>query len=162
MKKALIAAGVFILDAITIISFYMAFKDIKTALLWSLPILIGCLLVIIVSLCFQLHSINKEIQANKEQTQNEIDKREQLITSSKEKNQKLESEKAALEKQVDSLVLQNKIQREKLLSAKNNWDELNQIFLTALQGRKNDRFEEAYKFYLIKTNILFGNDKEVF
>ena len=162
MKKAFIAAGVFVLDAITIISFYMAFKDIKTALLWSLPILIGCLLVIIVSLCFQLHSLNKEIQAKEQQTQNEIDKREQLITSSEEKNQQLESEKAVLEKQVDSLILQNKVQREKLLSAKNNWDELNQIFLTALQGRRNDRFEEAYKFYLIKTNILFSNDKEVF
>lgn len=162
MKKALVTAGVFVLNAFTVISFYMAFKDIKTALLWSLPILIGCLLVIIGSLCFQLHSINKEIQAKEQQAQSEIDKREKLITSSEEKNQQLESEKAVLEKQVDSLVLQNKTQREKLLSAKNNWDELNQIFLTAIQGRRNDRFEEAYKLYLIKTNILFNNDREVF
>lgn len=162
MKKALIAAGVFVLDAFTVISFYMAFKDIKKAVLWSLPILIGCLLVVIVSLCLQLNSLQKNIQEKEKEANDKNSSHEQAIAEAQDQLQQAEKDKAALEKQIESLIRQNKLQREKILFLKKNWDEINLLFLTAINGARRERFEQAYKLYLYKTNILFDSDKEVY
>lgn len=151
MKKALIAAGVFALNAFTVIGFYMGFKDFKKAVFWSLPILICCLVIVIGSLCFQLSALKSEINS-----------KEQIIFNTSAENKALEEEKAALEKQIESLKLQNKNQRKKISFIEDHWKELDSLFVTTLQKSKTDRFEEAYKLYLYKTNILFNDDKEVF
>lgn len=161
MKKALVASGVFILNAFAVISYYMAFEDIKKAVLWSLPVLIISLLVIIGSLCCQLKSLREEIQAKEKQAQDELIKREETITRAEDRIKQFETEIAKLEKRTEALILQNKNQRKKILFIEENWKELNQVFLTALQKTEKDRFKDAYKLYLIKSNSLFLNDKEV-
>lgn len=162
MKKALIAAGAFVLNAFTFISFYAAFKSIKAAILWSLPVLVGCLLTIIGSLCCQLNSLQKNILEKEKEASNMNSSHEQSIADVQGQLQQAEKDKAALEKQVESLKLQNKIQREKITFIEDHWKELDSLFRTALQRSKSDRFEEAYRLYLIKTNTLFNRDKEVF
>lgn len=128
MKKALISAGVFALDAMAVISFYLAFNNIRKAILWSTPIIIGSLLVIIVSLLFQNNQLSKDLKA-KEDELSDLKKRHEELS-------KLFSAK-----------------RKKLDNFETLWGSLNTVFINALQGSKEKRFEQAYQLYLQYTSI---------
>lgn len=149
MKKALIAAGVFIIDAMTVIGFYIAFNNLKKAILWSIPIFIGCLIMIIISLLLQMKDLKDEMK-----------KKEHSLEIAEEKINSLSNQKSANEKQIDALIMQNKNQRKKVQRIYEQWNGLNIVFTNAIQNSKKERFEEAYKLYLLQTAYLFNDNKE--
>lgn len=135
MRKASIAAGAFVINAMTVIGFYIAFKSVKEAIIWSAPILIGSLLVIIISLLLQLNRLKIEIKS-KEEELSELKTRHDTL--SKEFNKK----------------------RKKLDNTRVLWQNLDIVFLNAIQGSKEERFEQAHNLYLQYTYFIDNYEEE--
>ena len=142
-----------LLGVASIGGFWLAFKTIENAF-------IGSLIICVVSMIITIIVITRKHKAEVLELKNEIEK----LDSS---NEKLKKEIAdcnikliEAEKKINALGVQNQKQREKIQWLRQFWEELNIVFVNAIQGTKKERFEEAYKLYLFKTIALFNNHKE--
>ena len=142
-----------LLGLATLLSLWLAYNDVYHALIGSMSI---CILTFIVSTFISISEHTKELSdLNKK-----IAELNSSNTALKNNINDLNSKISEKEKVIEALGKQNQMQRDKIHYYQFFWNELNFVFTNAIQGSKKERFEEAYKLYLIKTSALFNEHKE--
>jgi predicted histidine transporter YuiF (NhaC family) len=142
-----------LLGVATIGGFWLAFKNVKDAVIGSLAI---CIVSLIIAIIVTSRKNKAEVLGLKKRIEELNSSNQNLKKENADYNCKL----VEAEKKIDALGIQNQRQREKIRWIRQFWEELNTVFLNAIQGTKRERFEEAYKLYLCKTVALFDDHKE--
>lgn len=122
MKKYCNIGSGIIINLVSIVAFYLAFNSVKTAILYTIPIILVSLIVIIICL---YRDKNK------------------LETIYKKQIEKFQE----LEKSQEALANQYKLKKKKLKILEQYWENLNIVFLITTQGSEKERFYKAYDLY---------------
>ena len=142
-----------LLGIATLGGFWFAFKNPKDALIGSMAI---CIISFIIAIVVTNQKHKAEVSDLKNKIEELGSSNEKLMNDISDYNSKL----IEAEKTINALGMQNQKQRDNIQWIRRFWEELNIVFLNAIQGTKKERFEEAYKLYLYKTVTLFNNNKE--
>lgn len=135
VKNAILVFGSTFLNVTALISFYAIFKSIKTAIFFTMPIIIISLVVVIVMLSLQI----KTLKLKKREVEAELEE-------AKAKNTALADQFTKKRKKLDKFEI--------------HWGYLNTVFLNTIQSSKKERFEEAFRLYRTYSDFLNSSEEE--
>lgn len=146
MKKYIVLGGSAFVNIVTAWSHYDDTKNLKEAIYKTMPVLIACLILMIISQYLDLKALRKE--------------KESLVKNHEEQIRNYKTKVDDLTKRNTNLTKQFNKKKNDFSKMKEYWSFLNQSYLTALASTKNDRFNKAYNQYLTYTAHLDTFEEE--